>query len=85
MEQKLTLNDGTDLLGSYAIQTGAILWLYVYSEISFGDLFALLNDPETVKKVQMTLNGEKTTFRGYKELFCIRKEDGGFISAGLRK
>ena len=47
--------------------------------------FALLNDPEKAKKITMDRGGERTVFRGFKELFCIRKEDGNFISAGLRK
>jgi len=85
MERKLILNDGTELMGSYVIQSGTILWVYVYAEITFGELFELLNEPETVKKIQQIQDNEKASFRGFKELFCIRKEDGGFISAGLRK
>ena len=85
MNQKLTLNDGTVLENSYAFQDGSNLWVYVYAAISFGELFALLNDPEKVKKITAERDGAESVFRGYKELFCIRKENGGFISAGLRK
>ena len=85
MERKLILNNGAELQDSYAIQSGSILWVYVYAEITFGELFGLLNEPENVKKIQMIQDEEKANFRGFKELFCIRKEDGGFISAGLRK
>lgn len=85
MNSTLTLNDGTALEGSYVIQNGNTLYLYCYAEITFGDLFALLNDPEKAKKITMDRGGERTVFRGFKELFCIRKEDGNFISAGLRK
>ena len=85
MNQKLTLNDGTVLESSYAIRDGSNLWVYVYAAISFGELFLLLNDPEKVKKITAERDGAESVHRGYKELFCIRKENGGFISAGLRK
>ena len=85
MEQKLTLNDGTELLNSSATEDGSILWLYIYADITFADLFALLNDPDKAKKITAMFGGDKRTHRGFKELFCIRKENGGFISAGLRK
>lgn len=84
MIQKLTLNDGTELDNSSAIEEGNTLFLYVYAEITFADLFALLNDPEKAKKVVETLGEKKTTYRNFKELYFIRKENG-FISAGLRK
>lgn len=85
MEQKLTLNDGTELMNSSVTDDGNILWLYVYADIEFGNLFALLNDPEKVSKITATFGGEKTEYLGFNELFCIRKEKVGFISAGLRK
>lgn len=85
MDSTLTLNDGTVLESSYVIQSGNTLYLYCYAEITFGDLFDALNDPEKAKKITMERGNEKTVFRGFKELFCIRKEDGNFISAGLRK
>ena len=85
MEQKLTLNNGTELLNSSVTEDNDTLWLYVYADIAFGDLFALLNDPEKVEKIVATFGEMTTTYRGFKELFCIRKEKAGFISAGLRK
>ena len=85
MDQKLTLNDGTELGSSYAIENGGVLWVYCYANISFGDLFELLNDPAKTGKITMTQAGTETEFNGYDELFCIRKEDVNFISAGIRK
>lgn len=85
MDQKLELNDGTELVDSYAIEAGGVLWVYCYAGISFGDLFALLNDPEKTGTITMTRAGTETEFNGYDELFCIRKEDVNFISAGIRK
>lgn len=79
--QTLTLNDGTEITECNAIVSDNVLWLYVYSAIDFGELFNLLNDPEKVKKI----TAADASYRGFKELFCIRKEVGGFITAGLRK
>ena len=83
--RQITLNDGTVLQDSYVIQDGNILWVYIYAAISFEDAFLLLCNPDNVKKVTLEQFGEKTVFKGFTELFCIRKEDGGFISAGVRK
>ena len=33
----------------------------------------------------MTQGEHQVAYEGFTELFCIRKEDAGFISAGLRK
>lgn len=85
MNQKLILSDGTELANSYAVQAGGNLWVYVYAQISFAALFGLLNDPEKTGAITLSQGGTETEFDGYDELFCIRKEDGGFISAGLRK
>ena len=85
MKQQLTLNDGTVLENSTAAKDGIGLWLYVHSGISFADLLNIVNDPEKTKQiVAENIEGEKT-FRGYKELFYIRKGDGGSVSIGLRK
>lgn len=85
MNQKLILSDGTELANSYAVQAGGNLWVYVYAQISFAALFGLLNDPAKTDAITLSQGGTETEFDGYDELFCIRKEDGGFISAGLRK
>ena len=85
MDRKLKLNDGTILEDSYVLQAGDTLWWYIYCEITFENAFALLSNSELVKKVIATQYGEETTYRGFKELFVIRKEDGGYITAGTRK
>lgn len=85
MDMTLELNDGTMLDGSYAIKSGGVLWVYVYAEIGFVELFQLLNDPEKTGTITARQGGVTNEYQGFMELFCIRKEDGGFISAGLRK
>ncbi len=85
MDTKLTLSDGTELQGSYVIQVGPVLWVYCYAQITFAALFELLNDPEKTAEITMTQGEHQVAYEGFTELFCIRKEVAGFISAGLRK
>lgn len=82
MDEKLILNDGTEIAG-HLIETSGVLLLYMY-DITFEKAFELLNDPEKVKKIKAERYGSITTIRGYKELYTITKEIG-LISAGLRK
>jgi len=83
--RRLILNDGTELQDSYVISSGSVLWVYVYARIGFAELFDLLNDRRKTARVTLDQEGTMAYFDGYTDLFCIRKEDGGFISAGLRK
>ena len=85
MDRKLTLNDGTILQDSYALAVGNRMWVYIYAEMTLADAFALLNDPTKMIAVISEQFGVETTYEGYTELFTITKEDGGFISAGVRK
>ena len=85
MDGKLTLNDGTELEYSTVTQAGNVLCVYCYAPVTFGQLFWLLNNPEKVAEITMTQGEHQAIFEGFTELFCIRKEDAGFISAGLRK
>ena len=85
MDGKLTLNDGTELEYSSVTQVGRILWVYCYAQITFAALFELLDDPEKTAEITMTQGEHQVAYEGFTELFCIRKEDAGFISAGLRK
>lgn len=85
MDRQLTLNDGTVLDDSYAYAVGERMWVYIYADISLADAFALLNDPAKMLSVISEQFGVETTYEGYTELFTITKEDGGFISAGMRR
>ena len=85
MEQRLTLNDGTIFENSSAAENGNGLWLYINSDFSFADLFAIVNNPEKTKRIIAENMEGKKTFRGYKDLFYVRKGDGGSVSVGIRK
>lgn len=83
MSETITLNDGT-ILNGYCIESSGILWCYMY-QVSLAEAFELLIEPVKTKKINVNRNGQKTIFTGYKHLFCIREEDDGMISAGLKK
>lgn len=83
MEEKLTLNDGTELQG-HAIETEARLFVYVWGK-TLTEVFELLSDPERTKKIVAERYGETQTFRGYKRLMSISDEGSGMISASLKK
>lgn len=85
MDRAIKLNDGTVLDESEVLKSGERLFLYLYGQITFEQAFALLNDPDKTKKIVADKFGTKTTYSGYKELYVITKEDGGYITAGLRK
>lgn len=82
MNEKLTLNDGTEIAG-HLLESSGVLFLYMY-EITFEEAFELLNNPENVKKIKAERYGATQTVRGYKELYTLSKENG-LISAGIRK
>ena len=83
MQEKLTLNDGTELEG-HAIESNGVLYIYMYN-ITFADVFELLIVPEKTERIDMVRYGNETVFTGYNHLFCLREESGGMISAGLKK
>lgn len=83
MNEKLTLNDGTEIVG-HIIETETRLFLYVYG-VMLADAFGLLNDPEKTKKIVAERYGETTTVQGYRKLMSISVEQGDMISASLKK
>lgn len=84
MDEKLTLNDGTELVG-HMIETDSRLFVYLY-EITLAAAFELLNDPEKTKVIKSERYGEKQTVRGYKHLCSVSEEMGGqMISGSLKK
>lgn len=83
MDEKLTLNDGTEMTG-HLLESGSRLFVYVY-ELTLAEAFEVLNDPERTKKIVAEQYGVKATVRGYKHLVAISEESGGMISASLRK
>ena len=83
MDEKLTLNDGTELVG-HMLETESRLFVYVWN-LTLAEAFELLNDPEKTKKIVAQRYGETTTVRGYKHLVSISEETGGMIAGSLKK
>lgn len=83
MNEKLTLNDGTEITG-HLIETETRLFLYMYG-ITLAEAFNLLNDPEKTKKIVAVRYGETATVKGYKKLMSISVERDDMISASLKK
>lgn len=83
MDETLTLNDGTVLVG-HLLETETRLFVYVW-EKTLAEAFELLIDPERTKKIVADRYGVKETVRGYKHLMSISEEAGGMIAGSLKK
>lgn len=84
MEEKLTLNDGTEIQG-HMIETEIRMFMYMYG-ITLQEAFELLIDPEKTEKIAWERYGETGTVEGYTKLMSISVENyGTMICAGLKK
>lgn len=83
MDEKLILNDGTELTG-HLLETEIRLFLYIYG-LTLEEVFDLLKVPENTKVIKWERYGSKGTVRGYKTLMSVSVEQGNMISASLRK
>ena len=86
MEEKLTLNDGTELERSSALLSGD-LFLYVQDgETDLRRLFELLIEPENTQVITYTRNnGDEVEYTGYTKLIAVRDEGNGLVTAVLRR
>ena len=80
---RLTLNDGTVLEDSTALDSGFTLWLYLYG-VTFDEAYRMLSDRDLTSVIYAEEDGETTIYRGYTDLFFLQREDGGRISGGLK-
>lgn len=84
--ETLTLNDGTVLENSHAIENNDMLFIYVENGSTISQVFEIFIDPEKTKKITFTrLGGAVITWRGYKRLMDVRDEEHGLITAMLKK
>ena len=84
MNESLTLNDGTVLEQSSAVES-TDLFVYVNGH-GMADVFGLLIDPEKTEKIIYTMvNGSEVTYSNYQHLIAVRDEGNGLITAVLRK
>ena len=83
MNEKLTLADGTELVG-HGVETEVRLFLYIYEQTLKG-VFDLMIDPEKIKTIKFDRYGEKGKYSGYKHLVSVSEERDGMICACLRE
>ena len=84
MNEKLTLNDGTELENASAILSGD-LFLYIHDS-DLQTVFDLLIDPENTEQIIYTRNnGTEVTYEGYTKLKAVTDEGTGLITAVLRR
>ena len=84
MDEKMILNDGTEIQG-HLIETNGRLFLYMY-EITLAEAFELLIDPENTASIRWERNGETGTAAGYGHLYSVTEEmDGQMITSALKK
>lgn len=83
--EKLTLNDGTELLDSYAVETLDNLFLYIRSGLNMMQVFMLVYDPNKISMIKYTAGDTVTEYGGYTMVQGITQEHGGMISVVLRR
>ena len=83
MQEKLTLNDGTELSG-HAHTDGLFLYVYLMNNTMTAS-FPLLNAPEKTSHITGNQYGQITEYTGYTHLKSISEESGGMVSAVLRR
>lgn len=83
MQEKLTLNDGTELAG-HVIEDGMNLFVYLDNNTILA-AFPILSDPEKTENIVAFRNGQTTEYTGYTHLKSISEENGGRVSAVLLK
>ena len=83
MNEKMTMNDGTEIRGHLA-ETETRLFLYLYG-ISMREAFDLLTDPQKTKYIQWNRYGVTGETFGYTHLMSISEEPGGMIGASMKK
>lgn len=86
MEQKITLADGTVIQNAYAMPVNGDLFIYINStEMDIRDVWSLLSNVRKTKRIRSQAFGEDITYQKYTDIYFIRREDNGSMSAGLRK
>lgn len=81
--ETIRLNDGT-VLNGHVQQVGSVLWFYL-DGMTFASAYDAMSKPEAVRKITASVYGTETAFDGFTELFCLRLEDSGQVTGGLKR
>lgn len=82
MDEKLTLNDGTELQG-YALDNGSGRLFIYLDEIDMDAAFALFYDPEKTASIRGDRYGETRTYEGYTCMQSISRGIGRQINISM--
>lgn len=83
MNGMLTFNNGTEVQG-HQLETETRLFVYLFG-VTLEEAFDLLIVPDNTKVIKWERYGQIGTVRGYKTLMSVSVEQGGMISASLKK
>lgn len=83
MNGMLTFNNGTEVQG-HQLETETRLFVYLFG-VTLEEAFDLLKVPDNTKVIKWERYGQTGTVRGYKTLMSVSVEQGGMISASLKK
>ena len=80
--ETIRLNNGRTISG-HVQRVGAVLWFYL-DGLTFGEAYQAMSEPEDTRKITASVYGTETAYEGFTELFCLRLEDSGQVTGGLR-
>lgn len=82
----ITLADGTVFNNAYGMLVNGDLFIYITStSLDIREVWNLLSNVKKTKRIRSQAFGEDVTFLKYTDIYFIRRETDGSISAGLRK
>ena len=81
----ITLNDGTVLINSHAIESNNSLFVYIKNGESLRAVFNKLIEPTKTEKITANRYGTEMVYEGYQKLVDVRDEENGMITAVLKK
>ena len=84
MEEKLILNDGTEIENAHCFESDGRLFVYITGTSDMQRYFNLLIDPDNTAKIKAVQYGVETVHSGYVDLYSISKESGN-INVVLRR
>ena len=86
MDQYLTLNDGTEIKNSHALESMNDLFIYISDpEYDIRKAFETLIESDANSKIVYHYFGTEIPFDGFEKLVAIREELDGSITVTLRK
>lgn len=80
--ETIMLNDGREING-HVQHVGGVLWFYL-DGLTFSEAYEAMSEPEATQKITASVYGTETVYEGFSELFCLRLEDSGQVTGGLK-